>query len=90
MVARYGPDLVCSPLNCGTPPSPPHAQVRTPDSRGTILHVALHGSLFDTTRDTWQVTAECTSYRCQAVITCQPGYRVPGAGQGGVGDSGSR
>ena len=43
-----------------------------------------------TTRDTWQVTAECTSYRCQAVITCQPGYRVPGAGQGGVGDSGSR
>ena len=60
-------------------------------TRGThTCHYMWLYTLHYTTNDTWQVTAECTSYRCQAVITCQPGYRVPGAGQGGVGDSGSR
>ena len=45
---RYGPDLTCSPLSCGSPQSSAHAQV----------------------------TAECTSFRCQARVSCQPGYTV--------------
>ena len=27
MFKRYGPDLTCAPLSCGTPHSSPHAQV---------------------------------------------------------------
>lgn len=45
---RYGPDLTCSPLSCGSPQSSAHAQV----------------------------TAQCTSFRCQARVSCMPGYTV--------------
>ena len=47
-VGRYGPDLSCQPLSCGTPPASPQAEVRP----------------------------ECTSFRCEATITCLPGYTV--------------
>ena len=48
VITRYGPDLSCQPLSCGTPTSSQHAEVRP----------------------------ECTSFRCQATITCMAGYKA--------------
>lgn len=48
VLTRYGPDLSCQPLSCGSPTSSQHAEVRP----------------------------ECTRFRCQATITCRPGYTV--------------